>query len=75
MPNKCLGERIASDHEPSLPEGCFVILFIRALGHPKRKFSDAFHARREGNTDLLTKNCLLSLIFKETVVENDYFLS
>lgn len=75
MPDKYLDERIASDPEPSLPEGCSVILFIRALGHPKCKLSDAFHARREWNTDLLTKNCWLSLIFKETVVQNDYFLS
>lgn len=48
MPNKCLDERIAGAHEPSLPVGCFVILFSKALGHPSTGSSALFMLGKKG---------------------------
>lgn len=53
-----------------------MILFSWDLGHAKRRLFHVFHAFNDsidGNTDLLTKNCSLRVICKETVAQNDNF--
>lgn len=45
--------------------GMFCDSISRALGHPKHRLFHAFHARIEGNTDLLTKSGSLRFLKKQ----------